>query len=425
MPRVQCYVYDISQGMARMMSMPLLGKQVDIIPHTGIVCFGKEYFFGGGVCVTAAGQAIPMRPCEVLEFGEATKTEAELNAFLAEISPRFTQQTYNLLKHNCNHFANEVSKFLCGTPVPDRIVNVADEALSTPQGQQLRGLIEGFETQMRQNNAANTFNPFGNTSSSVPTPGVVPGTAPATSSTASVSFDDFDRALSEVSSLSDAEQKRACFSTLNKMCSNIVDKPSEEKFRKIKMENPAFNKKVAECLGGTECILAMGFAPEEIEGVDYWVYDPSRLPIDALRICCSKLSAAESKLPAAPRPQQLPGAAGNTAGGFGGAAAPMSATGGMTNPLLNNLGGGMPGMGTPGGGAPPGGMGNIPPGMAQQAQQMMASNPQMAAQAQALMNNPQAMQQMMNDPQIQALMNNPQAMQNMMNMMGNNGGPGR
>mmetsp|Transcript_24775 Transcript_24775/g.62297 ORF Transcript_24775/g.62297 Transcript_24775/m.62297 type:complete len:125 (+) Transcript_24775:107-481(+) len=115
MPRVQCYVYDISQGMARMMSMPLLGKQVDIIPHSGIVCFGKEYFFGGGVCVTAAGQSVPMPPCEVLDLGEAQKSEAELNAFLAQISPQYTVQTYNLLKHNCNHFANEVAKFLCGT----------------------------------------------------------------------------------------------------------------------------------------------------------------------------------------------------------------------------------------------------------------------------------------------------------------------
>ena len=68
MSRAQAYVYDISQGMARGMSRAIVGKQVDIIPHTGIVVYGKEVFFGSGVCVSAAGQAIPMRPCEVGGF---------------------------------------------------------------------------------------------------------------------------------------------------------------------------------------------------------------------------------------------------------------------------------------------------------------------------------------------------------------------
>eukprot|EP00392_Amoebophrya_sp_AT5.2_P009401 g9429.t1 len=388
MPRVQCYVYDISQGMARMMSMPLLGKQVDIIPHSGIVCFGKEYFFGGGVCVTAAGQSVPMPPCEVLDLGEAQKSEAELNAFLAQISPQYTVQTYNLLKHNCNHFANEVAKFLCDNGVPDRIVNIADEALSTPQGQQMRGLIENFESQMRQNNGANQLNPFGNTTSTMPATG---GSASASSSaapagansmdtsTSAGALADFERAVAEVRKVEDVERKRACFATLNKMCANIHTNPTEEKYRKIKMENPAFNKKVAECDGGTECILALGFAPEEVDGVDFWVAAPAPTP----------------------PPQTSFGASG------------------MTNPLLNNFGGGMP---PPTGGMPGGPLpGGIPPGMAQQAQQMMASNPQMASQAQQLMNNPQQMQQLMNDPQIQAMLNNPQAMQSMMNMMNQQG----
>ena len=62
---VQAWVYDISQGMARAMSSAIVGKQIDIIPHTGIVFEGKEYFYGGGVCVTDAGQAIALAPCQV------------------------------------------------------------------------------------------------------------------------------------------------------------------------------------------------------------------------------------------------------------------------------------------------------------------------------------------------------------------------
>ena len=42
-----------------------------------------------------------------------------------------------------NHCADAIVKFLCpGKEVPSRIVNIANEALSTPQGQSLRTMIE-------------------------------------------------------------------------------------------------------------------------------------------------------------------------------------------------------------------------------------------------------------------------------------------
>ena len=97
--------------MARAMSMAIVGKQVDIIPHTGVVVFGKEYFFRGGICVTPPGQAMPMLACEVIPVGVTEKTQVELEAFLTSIAPRFTAATYNLLSHNCNHFSNEVVRF--------------------------------------------------------------------------------------------------------------------------------------------------------------------------------------------------------------------------------------------------------------------------------------------------------------------------
>lgn len=42
--RVQVYLYDLSQGMARALSQQFLGKQIDGIWHTGIVVYGHEYF---------------------------------------------------------------------------------------------------------------------------------------------------------------------------------------------------------------------------------------------------------------------------------------------------------------------------------------------------------------------------------------------
>ena len=117
MVRVEVAVYDLSNGLARVMSQSVVGKQVDIIPHTGVVVDwggGRrlEYFFGGGICVTPAGAAVPMEACEVLDLGTTSKSEAELLAFLRTASPRFTAATYDLLSHNCNHFSDEVARCL-------------------------------------------------------------------------------------------------------------------------------------------------------------------------------------------------------------------------------------------------------------------------------------------------------------------------
>jgi len=51
---VKLYVYDLSMGMARQFSQAFVGRQFEGIWHTGIVVYGNEYFFGGGLqCMPA------------------------------------------------------------------------------------------------------------------------------------------------------------------------------------------------------------------------------------------------------------------------------------------------------------------------------------------------------------------------------------
>ena len=38
---VKLHVYDLSHGMAASMSMQFLGIQLDIVPHTGVVVYGR------------------------------------------------------------------------------------------------------------------------------------------------------------------------------------------------------------------------------------------------------------------------------------------------------------------------------------------------------------------------------------------------
>lgn len=50
---VSLYLYDISNGMAKSFSPMLIGKVIEGVWHTGLVVYGKEYFYGGGICQAA------------------------------------------------------------------------------------------------------------------------------------------------------------------------------------------------------------------------------------------------------------------------------------------------------------------------------------------------------------------------------------
>ena len=43
---VELYIYDLTQGMAALMSGMLLGQHFDGIWHTAVVVHGREYFYG-------------------------------------------------------------------------------------------------------------------------------------------------------------------------------------------------------------------------------------------------------------------------------------------------------------------------------------------------------------------------------------------
>eukprot|EP00408_Alexandrium_pacificum_P062956 CAMPEP_0171171752 /NCGR_PEP_ID=MMETSP0790-20130122/9374_1 /TAXON_ID=2925 /ORGANISM="Alexandrium catenella, Strain OF101" /LENGTH=484 /DNA_ID=CAMNT_0011636605 /DNA_START=108 /DNA_END=1560 /DNA_ORIENTATION=- len=398
MPKVQAYVYDITQGMASRMSVPLLGKQIDIIPHTGIVAFGKEYFFGSGPCIAAPGQAVPVATSQILDLGETNKTAEELEAYInGVLALEHTSEKYNLLSHNCNHYADAVAKFLLdGTGLPLWIVNIAEEALSTPRGQSLRVMIETMEKSMRSNmGGGSALNPFGD----VAAPGVAVPPSSSFAAAPLASDPELEAALREITA-APMEDRRLALQTLMKITENVERNPAEQKFRRIKMANAVFTKKVAGCSGGVEAMVACGWLPDcTPDGEDAWVLDEDAARRQAMPR--QRFAAELAKLPAAPAQPVVPARSEP--------APPMAPT-----PGLGGLGGlgGMGGMG----------------GMEGQMQQMM-NNPQMMAQAQQMMQNPEAMaqaQQMMQNPQamaqMQQMMQNPQMMAQMQNMMGGTAG---
>ena len=48
--KVTINLYDISSGMAKSLGPMLIGKPLDGLWHTGLVVYGVEYYYGGGIC---------------------------------------------------------------------------------------------------------------------------------------------------------------------------------------------------------------------------------------------------------------------------------------------------------------------------------------------------------------------------------------
>mmetsp|Transcript_98818 Transcript_98818/g.258138 ORF Transcript_98818/g.258138 Transcript_98818/m.258138 type:complete len:600 (+) Transcript_98818:67-1866(+) len=342
MPQVQAYVYDITGGMAKMISMSLVGKQIDVVPHTGIVVFGKEYFFGSGPCIGVPGQSVPAQVAQVLDLGETSKTPDELEAYINSVlALEHTSENYSLMTHNCNHYAMDVAKFLLnGKGIPEWIVNIAQDALSTPQGAGLRTMIEQADTMMRSQSggapggmnpygnvgtgAGAGLNPFGHVGSAAPAaaPALAPVAKPA--GVADTFSEGLEDAFDEMKSAS-VEEKRACLSTLLKVTQNLEKNPDDPKFRRIKADNPAFSKKVIDCAGGTEALLAAGWAPDTHEGEDVWAMCEANA--DQQKFFRENFERELAKLPPppAPTPAPAPFAAPAPAPDFGG----MGGMGGM------------------------------------------------------------------------------------------------
>jgi hypothetical protein len=59
-----------------------------------------------------------------MDLGFTELTEDLFMEFLKDVSPRFTQATYDIIKNNCNNFSDECAQFLIGSGIPIDIVDL-------------------------------------------------------------------------------------------------------------------------------------------------------------------------------------------------------------------------------------------------------------------------------------------------------------
>ncbi|XP_075526969.1 uncharacterized protein LOC142559226 [Dermacentor variabilis] len=141
---VQLYVYDLSKGLAKKLSPALLGKQLPGVWHTSIVVRGTEYFFGStGIDSCPAGRTILQEPDKVISLGRTELPHGVFLEYIRELGESsYKGSTYNLFRHNCNNFSQDVALFLTGKSIPREILELPDDFLRTPMGSTLVPFFE-------------------------------------------------------------------------------------------------------------------------------------------------------------------------------------------------------------------------------------------------------------------------------------------
>ncbi|KAL3216493.1 hypothetical protein MRX96_033042 [Rhipicephalus microplus] len=149
---VLLYVYDLSKGLAKKLSPALLGKELPGVWHTSIVVRGTEYFFGStGIDSCPAGKTTLQIPDQVISLG---RTELPHDVFLEYIDElgksTYKGSTYNLFRHNCNNFSQDVAMFLTGKSIPREILELPGRLPAHADGQHAGAFLRASRDQCGQ-----------------------------------------------------------------------------------------------------------------------------------------------------------------------------------------------------------------------------------------------------------------------------------
>lgn len=87
---VKLAVYDLSGGLARQLSMSMLGFRLDAIYHTSIILSGLEWVYDGNIVAIQPFTSHLGRPMEVLHLGETSLPMDIVEEYIDSIRGIFT-----------------------------------------------------------------------------------------------------------------------------------------------------------------------------------------------------------------------------------------------------------------------------------------------------------------------------------------------
>jgi desumoylating isopeptidase 1 len=162
-------VYDLSRGMARSLSAQILGGPeyaIDMVPHTGLVVHGYEYFFGAGAGIQreepeAFRRSRDMDPVQLVSLGRTSVSQADFERWCHDrtLDGSYGGLSYDLLRRNCNNFSNDAARngLRLHQGVPEWILQVPQKFVSSPMGMMMRPVLENMQLSGPSSNGASPF----------------------------------------------------------------------------------------------------------------------------------------------------------------------------------------------------------------------------------------------------------------------------
>eukprot|EP00406_Dinophysis_acuminata_P041414 CAMPEP_0179370752 /NCGR_PEP_ID=MMETSP0797-20121207/85356_1 /TAXON_ID=47934 /ORGANISM="Dinophysis acuminata, Strain DAEP01" /LENGTH=378 /DNA_ID=CAMNT_0021086551 /DNA_START=143 /DNA_END=1279 /DNA_ORIENTATION=+ len=139
---VTLHFYDLSRGVVALLSPWLIREQLEGVWHTGLVVYGKEYYFGGDIFYDTPGATGFGTPRMSVHLGTTLRQRDELHSFIVEeLKPIFTRDAYDAARNNCNHFTDRVSMYLVGKHIPEDVLLQPEIMMRTRLGRMLRPIL--------------------------------------------------------------------------------------------------------------------------------------------------------------------------------------------------------------------------------------------------------------------------------------------
>lgn len=138
-------VYDLSHGLVKTISLPLLGFLLEGVWHTSIAIHGNEYFFGDGIKYNEESlcERITAHPLiRRIKLGYTFITKEVFDDYIKTLGTQFSKEAYNLTKWNCNNFSNTAAEFLIGKGIPEEYLTFIDKVRNSPHGETILRIIE-------------------------------------------------------------------------------------------------------------------------------------------------------------------------------------------------------------------------------------------------------------------------------------------
>ena len=164
---VKLAIYDLSQGMAGALSAQFLGPNhaIDIIPHTGIIAYGYEYYFGQSGIEKADPSHFRstrgLHPIDIHHLGETHVTQHEFEEWCRQhmTNGHYAPTSYDLFHRNCNNFSHHAATEALKLPkaVPEKILQVPHRVLASPMGEFIRPMMQQMQISPSGDSSTNSL----------------------------------------------------------------------------------------------------------------------------------------------------------------------------------------------------------------------------------------------------------------------------